>query len=233
MMYFEDKKHRIQADMARRIGEIAVQYGRVPRPPEEDFSETLHLCLLQSLLTHCKELLEAMNRSGDDSLGLHISVDKMTSWGLEQIQVTRYSFEENLTVAVFLTHMRNAMSHPTGTDPGCDYPSTGYNAIKDAQGMIEKVAFCDSPDTRDNRPKEWRTQAEAERHFSRAPSDIRVERVGSRFRVSSHGYPYTREFLAILSTEQLRSLVMNLSTLLAQPARDHWDGKSIIYFNAG
>lgn len=227
MNYWEDSKHRIQADMALRIGQIALQYSRLNLPPRENFTDTLHLCLLQNLLTNCKELLNAMNRNGGDHLGLHVPVCEMSDWGIDGIKITRYSFDAPLTVAEFLTHLRNAMSHPTGTDLAVDYSSSGYNSIPSVSGMIEAIAFCDSPDTRNNRPRDWPTQTAVSKHFRTLPSGVQIKRVDDAFRVFCEGHPYVREFLAILTTNQLRDLVRNLSNLLAQPAKDYWDGKTV------
>jgi hypothetical protein len=42
------------------------------------------------------------------------------------------------------------------------------------------------------------------------------------------GESYARVCLVVVTTYQLRSLVIGLANLLAQPAIDHWNGKSII-----
>lgn len=243
MHYFEDKKHRIQADMALRIGKIALQYSRIPLPPDQDFTDTLHLCLLQNLLTNCHELIDAMAQNNGEDLGLKVPLLQKADWGLDDVEIREDSFEGNLTVEVFLTHLRNAMSHPTGTDLDARFPSTGYSSLPDASGMIQAIGFCNSPDTSYNSPRIWpnnrRHQADHyldvnQRHNQRRPwgtipADVRIDSVGhNQFVMVRFGEPYARVFLVVVTTYQIRSLVRGLANLLAQPAIDHWNGKSII-----
>lgn len=246
MHYFEDKKHRIQADIALRIGKIAVQYSHLLLPPEQSFKDTLHLCLLQNLLTNCKELMEVMTLEGDEELGLKVPLLDLPNWGLNAVEIRKDSFEGSLTVEVLLIHLRNSMSHPTGTDLNAPFSSTGYNSIPDSSGMIGAIGFCNSPDTEKNRPRMWTNEKAANNYLQKCqrlsskspwctiPSDVYIGQVGyNRFGMYRYDRQYrcdrqfAREFLVILTTEQLHSLVLNLSNLLAQPAIAQWDGKSI------
>ena len=244
MNYFEDEKHRIQADMALRIGKIAYQYSQLDLPPEQNFTDTLHLCLLQNLLTNCEALMAAMARENGEDLGLKVPLSEMTDWGLDSVDIRDDSFESSLTVEVFLIHLRHAMSHPTGTDIDARFPSTGYHSIPDAAGMIEAIGFCNSPDTRNNRPSSFPSEKAARGYLERnqgssprnpwnqIPGDVEVGEMahprGNQFGLFRYGEPYARVFSVVLSTNQLRSLVLGLSNLLAQPAREHWDGHSIL-----
>lgn len=242
-MYYEDDNYRIQAAMALRISEIAQQYARIPLSPKEKFSETLHLCLLQNLLSHCNELLKAMARDGGEGLGLHVPLQMKSDWGINTVIIEKYSFEASLTVAEFLDHLRNAMCHPTGTNLEAKFPSTGYNAIPDdnklpiAERKIVAVGFCDSPDTQRNQPITWRLADEGKANkYLKAKQDKGLIPMGVKIDSSGHNRvgmfhfrePYAREFLAIFSTVQLASLVVNLSNLLAHPADPKWDGKTTI-----
>lgn len=243
MHYFEDAKHRIQADMALRIGKIALQYSRNPLTPDQDFTETLHLCLLQNLLTNCKELMDAMVHNNGEDLGLKVPLSEKADWGLDAVEIREDSFEGNLTVEVLLNHLRNAMSHPTGTDLDAKFPSSGYNSLPDAAGMIRAIGFCNSPDTRNNSPRIWpnhkRHQADSylagnqrfspKSPWSTIPPDVQIESVGhNQFGMIRFVEPYARIFVVVLTTGQLRSLVLGLSNLLAQPVNNHWNGKTII-----
>ena len=241
MMYYKDEKHRIQADMALRIGKIAVQYSRITVPPEQDFTDTLHLCLLQTLLTNCKELIDSMARENGEELGLKVPLSEMYGWGLNPNQVNEYSFEGDLTVEIFLIHLRNAMSHPTGTDLDAKSPSTGYNSLPTASCMIRSFGFCNSHDTANNKPLFWSNERFANRYltdnqrisrkspWNMIPSDVQIGTTSyNRFGMFRFGEPYARIFLAVLTTDQLLSLLLGLANLLAQPAIDHWNGKTIV-----
>jgi hypothetical protein len=240
MNYWEDDKHRIQADMALRIGKIALQYSTLDLPPDQDFTDTLHLCLLQNLLTNCKELVEAMARDNGEELGLKVPLSLMSDWGLGPDVVHEDSFEGTSTVEELLVHLRNAMSHPTGTNLDARFPSTGYNSLSDSSKMIRAIGFCDSPDTKDNRPLSWQIKERAIDYlkicqrpsrkypWNMVPSDVQIAQSGHNgFGMFRFGQPYARVFVVVLTAHQLRSLIIGLSNLLAQPAREYWDGKTV------
>jgi hypothetical protein len=194
MEYYHQEKFKITADLALRIGRITQQYGAFRMPPDQNYEITLNLCLLQTLLTHCKELMIKMGRRGGPDLGLHDSISDLSRWGLGKIDVETDDFEGPLTMARFLNHLRNAMCHPTEMNPDARIPMSGYTTIPDGSKILRKVVFCDSPD--------------AKRDGKMPHLTVRV-------------------FLVTLTTVQLKALVLNLSNLLAQPAIDHWDGKSV------
>ena len=229
MHYHQQNGHRIEADLALRIGKIARQYDAIVLPVEQKFTDTLHLCLLQNLLTNCHELLKAMDREEGESLGLRAPLSAKSDWGLDSVEITTWDFAEEQDLATFLQHLRNAMSHPTGTNPKAKFPSTGYNSLPNESGMIQAIAFCDSPDIRNNRPKTFPNKDLAEKCFqSRLPSvSIELDR-RNQYGLFCKGEPYARVFLAVLTTDQLRSLVLGLANLLAQPTRENWDGKHVI-----
>jgi len=53
---------KIRADLALRVEKLLSQYGNLTRHlgEEEKYDATLLICALQTLLTNCYELLEAM-----------------------------------------------------------------------------------------------------------------------------------------------------------------------------
>jgi hypothetical protein len=146
MEYYHQEKYKIAADLALRIGRIAKQYRDLRLPEDCDYDITLNLCLLQTLLSQCKELIKKMGRRGGADLGLHNPISN-SGWGLEHVEVEADDFEGELTVARFLNHLRNAMCHPTEFNPEKRIPSSGYTSIPDGSNKIRKLAFCDSPDT--------------------------------------------------------------------------------------
>lgn len=81
MEYFRDNKNRIQADMAYRLGRIAVQYEKFPLL-EDKYSSTLDICILQNLLTNCIELFRLMERHDPQKKYLKSNLIKQSQWGL-------------------------------------------------------------------------------------------------------------------------------------------------------
>jgi hypothetical protein len=229
MHYHQQNGHRIEADLALRIGKIARQYDTINLSVEQKFTDTLHLCLLQNLLTNCSELLNAMDREDGELLGLRSPLSAKADWGLDAVEIRTWDFDEEYDLATFLKHLRNAMSHPTGTDPDARFPSSGYNSLPNEAGMIEAVVFCDSPDIKNKRPKTWPTKDLAEKECrSRLPGvSISLDRQ-NRYGLFCDGDIYARVFLVVLTTDQLRSLVLGLANLLAQPTIENWDGRQVI-----
>jgi hypothetical protein len=235
MNYYQDNKHKIQADMAYRIGKICLQYEQTTRLPKTDFAITLNLCLLQNLLTHCIELLDQMSKPARRALGLSVALGSDSPWGLDKINIIRNTFEDDLTVAQFLRHIRNGLSHPTGTDKDSSFPSTGYNSIKDDHDHIVALFFSSSPDTKKNQPRRFDTLEEAKAYLDR----VRGTKKNSYCNVTAakneegsyglhfDGKPFARQFACIFTCPQMKNLVLGLSNLLAQPVIEQWDGKSI------
>jgi hypothetical protein len=236
MNYYQDDKHRIQADMAYRIGKICLQYEQIPQPPKTDFAITLNLCLLQNLLTHCIELLDQMSKPKRRALGLSVKLGSDATWGLDQIEIIRNTFEDNLTVAQFLRHIRNGLSHPTGTDKDSSFSSTGYNSLKDDHDNIRALFFSSSPDTKKNQPKRFDTLEKAEAYLDKHVRGAAKKSYGNvtaapnedgTYGLYQEGKTFARQFSCVLTCSQIKNLVLGLSNLLAQPVIKHWDGETI------
>ena len=193
MEYYREKKHKITADLALRIGRIAHQYESFGLSEKESYDVTLNLCLLHTLLTQCYELMEEMNRSGRSDLGLYSPIDQVM-WGLQDVVPDVDDYAGALTIAKLVKNLRHAMCHPTDFDPVAGTPSTGYTTQPDESGILKKVTFCNS---------------------------INVTR-SSKERIES-----ARFFMVTFTPKQLKSLVLNLANLLAQPALEKWNGKTI------
>lgn len=117
MEYFETGEGQIQADFAYRVGQVLWQYERHTShlATEEKYETTLTLCLLQSLMTHCVELIRSQaklrNRSWSALANRYISEDP-TLLGLEQICVKfQWSPERTLQYREIIECVRNALSH--------------------------------------------------------------------------------------------------------------------------
>jgi hypothetical protein len=231
MEYFRDPRNQIQADFAYRLGVIAEQYRTISAPAEKDFSSTLNVCILQSLLTTCTELMRAMSSHEQrrDNLGAEIGIP--SPWGLRPEMVVRNTFRGSLTVELVLRRMRNALSHPTGLDISDSFPASGYTTIPDGSGAIRQYCFVNSPDTRRGRPKHWDLPGDAEKALEKEradmPEDVTVIVKNGRFCFGRNGQPFARIFEVRLTVEEIRQLVTGLSNYLAQPIQEDWDGVTI------
>jgi hypothetical protein len=236
-VYYRTKDGQVMADIAYRIGRIAVQYESLDLPSEENFESTLYLTALQNLLTQCQELYKAMKSSDRKKECLAASVSDVPGlWGIRKEFITKYSFEdEKLTYDDFLRHTRNAMSHPTALDIESFTPSTGYSTQRDISKEISKYIFISSPDVRkNNRLKEFRSRKSIEDHqekYLRNYKDIEIVEVIDRrtitYQLKKNGEPFLRICRIDLPVSALRSLVLGLSNYLAQPIQENWDGYEI------
>jgi hypothetical protein len=135
--------------------------------------------------------------------------------------------EENSTFN-FLLHLRNSLSHPTAITANSEIQSTGYYSIADNSGRISKYIFIDSPDVKvgqngKNRPKKFSNFKLYEDFITNSnykKHPFTFEEINGEFELRNH-----RVYKVCLSSRQLKMLVVNLSSLLAQPVQKNWDGK--------
>lgn len=237
MEYYRDPKNQIQADIAYRLGLISAQYSSLKDKMsiEEDYSVTLNIAILQNMLTNCLELLRSMSKKKRKKNFLKAKLKESKFWGLSEKMIVKNTFaqSENLTVEDFLTHLRNALSHPTQLNETSDFPSTGYTTIVDNSGIIRHFQFISSPDTKKNRPKQYSTEAQATNVLQKAketgniPKGITIGEHVKNYVFQKDGKPFARIFIAEISTKQLELLVRGLCNYLAQPIQDSWDGETI------
>jgi hypothetical protein len=235
MEYFREHNNQIQADVAYRLGMIAHQYSGFDLPREERFTSTLELCILQSLLTQCMELLKTMARNESRRQYLTADLSVSSVWGLKPEMVVVNTLRCNaLTAEVVLRGIRNALSHPTGLTIDALFPSSGYTTITDGSEDIVRFCFVNSPDTKNNRLKTHDTAEIAARELEQArrgqdmPADVGIIRTeDGRFCFGRDGKPFARIFRIDLTPEEMHKLVIGLSNQLAQPVRDVWDGMTI------
>lgn len=233
MEYFRDGSNKIQADIAYRLGHIALQYARLRLPDDRFFPQTLNLCILQNVLTNCVELVRAMSEHERRQSFFRSLVSGDPPWGLHSGMITRNSLDgKEVTVEHFLVHLRNALSHPTATDPDAAYPSTGYTTLPTYGGSVQTYYFVSSPDTRNNRPKTWRNRKEAEQLIGNRSGDFPTgvavgESPQGGYMLVKDGKAFARIFTAKLTVEELGILVQGLCNHLAQPIQEAWDGETI------
>jgi hypothetical protein len=239
MEYHRDPRNQIQADIAYRLGKIANQYRTLSVPAEEDFSVTLDVCILQNLLTTCKELLRSMSRNERQANYLTADIGMGLAWGLRLEMIEINTFQGQLTGEVVLSRLRNALSHPEPLHSEDRFPCSGYTTIRDGSDTIRRYCFVNSPDTSKDgkghgRPKMFPTEKEAESRLQRErghgdmPKDVGVI-VGDagQFCFGRGGEPFARIFKIYLTPEEIHALVIGLSNYLAQPIQEAWDGVTV------
>ena len=141
---------------------------------------------------------------------------------------------KRLTAEFVLRRMRNALSHPTGTDIDAPFPSSGYTTIPDRPGDIARFCFVNSPDTMRNGPNNWDNKETADSKLEQArrhgdmPVDVTIicDHNG-RFCFGRNGKPFARILRVDLTPAEMHGLVIGLSNHLAQPVREAWDGMTI------
>ena len=144
--YFRQPRNRIQAGFAFHAGKLLVQYRNLTAnlAPTDKFEATLAVCALQAILANCTELMSEMKRDQrgfwDDPIN-----DIPGHWGIRRSFVTKNNFPGELTYADFVTHLRNALCHPSSADKEPWLPATGYTTIADESGVIARFCFTDSP----------------------------------------------------------------------------------------
>lgn len=237
MEYWRNKKHKIQADFALRVGRIAKQYEHnvVLLDHEEKYEATLTICLLQSLLTICQELIRAMNNHEREKCFFSATFDESAYlWGLNRSMVVIDEFrEKRLTYESIINHIRNALSHPTQLNIDSEYASTGFTTLGKQPERISTYAFVSSPDTKNNRPKKYSCKEDLERIVNRLSynHDIIIKEIPEgrsvRYEMWSGDKPFARIFRIDIPVTNLRQLVLGLSNHLAQPTQEQWDQVTI------
>ncbi|MDP1990659.1 MAG: hypothetical protein Q8K00_06500 [Syntrophales bacterium] len=231
--YLRDSNNQIQASLACRIGKIEAQYSKCIEsyPKEKRYDVTLHICLLQNLLTSCSELVRAMkNNKRKKSFFAEEFTEASVFWGLTPKMIVTDTFvREKIVHFDVITHLRDALSHPTILDLASGYISTGYTTIEPIEGEIAQFAFISSPDVRKNHPKYYENKVEAELQLKQPgyPLTTYVKQVNDpsiNYQVWSENAPYMRVFRIDVPVDCLKTLLVGLSNHLAQPILRDWDG---------
>jgi hypothetical protein len=135
----------ILAGLAHNAAQLLRQYERLSAsPPASDrYDVTLHLSVLQLLLTNGVEYDRTLSKS-KRRRGWNPVDELVMSVVAEYDAVIVNTFPGEVDAFEVLTHLRNALSHPRMkvTDP----PTTGYSTESDSRGEISHVTLTDSPD---------------------------------------------------------------------------------------
>lgn len=237
MEYERTPAGQIQADFARRAGQLLLQYERIGRDlsPDEQFESTLAVALLQSMLTICLELL---NRGSGQRVGTELRdvarllvLDEPARMGLEpKCVVECWPSTRGLTYREVFECLRHALSHPC-PQGGTTYPVTGYTTVAQASGHIELFEFVQSswvngkgsglsptyaPGKTDDAAK-----TKAEECVRRWASNASVEGLELRKNADGKWRVYLGDSLFVpvlrirLTVQQLRTLTLTLSDLLS------------------
>lgn len=231
MEYYRTETGQIYADIAYRLGRIVTQYEEFSIN-EEKFESTLYVTVLQNLLTNCSDYVRSMTK-GDRHGSIFNGDIESSGWGLKNSCWIKNNLMKHSNLGDFILTIRNSVSHPCETRIESDYPSTGYTTIEDDSGIIKKFIFINSPDVRKNRPKEYNSEQDVERHINletregRMPEGISYIKCDNRYVLALNSEYFIRISIIELTIEELSSFVKNLSNYLAQPILENWDGKTI------
>ena len=236
MEYFRQPNNRIQAGFALNAGNLLVQYQKMMAslPVDSRYEATLVICVFQSLLTNCSELLASM-RKGDKPFWNVPLPDIPSRWGLKRKFVTLDTLPVQLTYERFIEHLRNAVSHPTTPDKKPQLPSTGYTTIPGSSGTIETFRFTDSPWVdrgRDHSQYVSRDETKVKDRLDRFNKNygchLECSRNSAGFYQAMHdGQPYRPIFIAEIPLAGLMNIALELANYLAQPTQENWDGRTM------
>lgn len=246
MEYVQTATSQIQADFARRAGQLLLQYERMcgGLPSEQRFEATLSVALLHPMLTYAMELLPSgrakRSQSADDSELERIAKKKLRDepalLGLDAGCVLEcWPCAEGPTYATLLEGIRHALSHPCSQDRA-EFPVTGYSTVPSGSGHIEVYEFVQSPwvdgaqKTLSRRfapmgpsPKDGERLEHSVRAWSKSHGvqglEVRRDADG-RWKVFLGEDLFVPVLCVRLTTTQLRTFALTLSDLLAEAQYD-------------
>lgn len=232
----KDNKHlQVYAGLAARIGLLSEQYEIISDCllDNEQYDVTLHLCLLQTLLTSVVEQLENNFGLGEwDNNYLNKPLrDKATAsvLGLTSDMI-KSEWDKGTTILNILQYIRNSLSHPSKTLPGVKtYPATGFTLHEDDKGKIESIEFVVGRHNTDNEFRRFEAEETANRFIrdnrlhSKGVSIARSD-VPPCYYLVKNGKVYAPTFRIVMDVNSIKKLVRELSLLLAQPLREDWPG---------
>jgi hypothetical protein len=228
----KDNKHlQVYAGIANRIGLLSEQYERISKGLQENqkYEVTLHLCLLQTLLTNVVEQLDNEFGLGewDDSYFRRPLRDKSASKkiGLCSKMITS-SWDKGITILEVLRYMRNSLSHPTKTLPSTrPHPSTGYTVNEGEDGTIKSIELVVGRHNKDNDFRRFYSKDKAEQYIEdNRLNDVSVASsdVPPCYYLVKNGKIFAPTYRMKMKYSDLILLVRKLSLLLSQPLLENW-----------
>lgn len=236
--YFRESNNRIQAGFALHTGKLLMQYCNLTADllPTQKYEATLAVCALQALLTNCTELMNSMKRHQHGFWTDPIPEIGKGHWGINRTFVETNTFPDELTYDKFITHLRNALSHPTSPDRAPQHPTTGYTSLPDGSGVITQFCFTDSPwvdrgcihskASSSDKEKVKRTLELFQRNNKRAV-ELEIRDKLGKYQIYLGSQVYLPVFVAVLPLSALTDFAIVLANHLSQPVLDSWDGRTI------
>lgn len=238
MEWFREPGNRKQAEFAFHAGRALVDYLSLTADwsPERRDEASLTVCVLQSLLTNCTELLATMEEY-QRSFFEEVISDEKPVWGLRKSHIKENSFPGEPTLASVLTHLRDGLSHPTVAEPTVNCPATGYTTTDDRSGIVSAFRITDSPWVKDgNRLERISASTEKGAIANVRQQEKRFEVTGflevlpqpdGSFDIGRHGRQYWPLFVIELPLQAMVDLASGLANRLAQPSDERWDGRTL------
>jgi hypothetical protein len=238
MEYHQTEYGLIQADYARRLGLALRQYRQVCSQQHEDYSVTLSLSVLQSLLCSCMHLAEKLASNNRIKCFLSVPMGPSLPASHELIVFRKALPRKPHKFIDFLKILRDAMSHPNPINCTSENAPTGFTSIPDDSGVIKFIRFVWAPYV-DNggRLRGFRTKEEAQEWAhsyvdgeSSRQDCIKIVQMGQFWYVrdTMKNAFVSKGVIVELSCDQIWSLAIALSTLLAQPLNENWDHQTIV-----
>jgi hypothetical protein len=218
MEYIHTEDCQIRADIAFRLGKIALQYeNNFSLNFFENFQSTLHISILQTLLTNCLEILKEIRPKNLDKnlLDLKQSLNDCNYYEIKNSSILSNNLHEQISLHTIFVSLRNALSHPTNLDLKSLTPSTGYTTIKNGSNIISDYIFIDSPDVKNNRPKRFNDINQLGAYRKNNPKSILDD--------ENLCIKTPRIMKIKLNVSELKTLITNLSIVLSQPVQKKWD----------
>ncbi len=202
MQYHETEPGQIRAALAQRTGLIAANEY------DGEHEVTLWICLLQTLLTQCQELIKKIDVGQCPKEMFFSPITEDVVHGVSKSYIAEDNFKPNSRVKdtwskrdnlfKVLESIRNALCHPNSVDLSHDYLQTGYTALyKDKR--IDKIVFIHSQN---------------------------VNRYGKLDVIDGKEQPY-RLFRIEIPKDGLFDLLMDICEMLAQPLNNEWNGNYV------
>lgn len=235
MEYIETPDGQIQADFARRVGQVLLHYevGMARTAPHDSYEATLTICLLQTLLTNCVELIKSKgkhDRTGLTAISGRTIAEDPALFGLNPTCIThQWPSDRDLTYREVLQCLRNALSHPLPQQRGA-FKTTGYTTWKSHSGQIEGFTFVQSPWVNSTGSDVLPRFKVVEADLPKLANELRfwssdhqtsglavVPIAGRKHQIFRGAEPFVPVLQIDISTTQLRTLTLTLSEHLAEP----------------
>lgn len=227
----DNKNLQVYAGIALRIGLLSEQYEKMSAglPDNQKYDVTLHLCLLQTLLTNVVEQLANKFGLGEWNISyLDRPIRDRTASekiGLNTDMITSH-YDKGIKILDVLHYIRNSLSHPTKTLPGSKpNPSTGYTVHESDEGIIESIEFVVGRHNHDNDFRRFDTVIKATEYINNNRlRDVTVacSDIPPCYYLVKNGSVFAPVFRIRIPVKQLKVLVRELSLLLAQPLKEDW-----------